>query len=46
MKRALATPNLSVRGGLSFTASETFSLRNQKRTHEQDLQVRNIAALT
>lgn len=46
LKRALATPNISVRGGLSFTASETFSLRNQKRTQEQDVEMqRRIAQL-
>jgi hydroxymethylglutaryl-CoA lyase len=39
LKRAIATGRLDILGRLSLTASETFSLRNQKRTMAQDLEM-------
>lgn len=38
LERAIATGKLDVRGSLSLTASETFLLRNQKRTLQQNLE--------
>src|SRR5690606_30186186 len=37
LERAIATQKLDIRGSLSFTASEKFLLRNQKRTLEENL---------
>ena len=39
LKRAIATGRLEILGRLSLTASETFGLRNQKRTTAQDLEM-------
>jgi hydroxymethylglutaryl-CoA lyase len=47
LERAIAvSPPLELTGKITLTASETFSLRNQRRTHEQDLEMqRRVAAL-
>jgi hydroxymethylglutaryl-CoA lyase len=47
LRRAIAaSPPLSVTGKITLTASETFALRNQRRTLEQDFEMqRRIAAL-
>ena len=47
LERAIAaSPPLQLTGKITLTASETFSLRNQRRTHEQDLEMqRRVAAL-
>ncbi|MEQ9815069.1 MAG: hydroxymethylglutaryl-CoA lyase [Azospirillaceae bacterium] len=46
IRRALATGKVSVTGKVTLTASETFSLRNQKRDAAQDLAMqRKVAAL-
>lgn len=37
LERAIATQKLDIRGSLSFTASEKFLLRNQKRTLQENL---------
>lgn len=38
LERAIATQKLDIRGSLSFTASEKFLLRNQRRTLAQNLE--------
>ena len=46
LKRAIATGKLHITGKLSMTASETFSLRNQRRTLVEDLAMqRKVAAV-
>jgi hydroxymethylglutaryl-CoA lyase len=46
LKRAIATGKLSITGKVSLTASETFSLRNQRRSSAEDrVMQRKIAAL-
>lgn len=46
VERALAAGRYRVEGRLSFTASETFSLENQRRNHEQDVAMqRSIIAI-
>jgi hydroxymethylglutaryl-CoA lyase len=46
LRRAIATDNLRITGLVILTASETFALRNQKRTLEQDYEMqRKMAAL-
>jgi len=37
LARALATERYLIEGAINFTASETFSLKNQNRSHEQDI---------
>jgi hydroxymethylglutaryl-CoA lyase len=46
LKRAIATGKLHISGKISMTASETFSLRNQRRTLAEDKAMqRKVAAL-
>lgn len=46
LKRALAVGNLKITGKVTLTASETFALKNQKRTLAQDFEMqRKMAAL-
>jgi hydroxymethylglutaryl-CoA lyase len=46
LKRAMAVGNLKITGKITLTASETFALRNQKRTLAQDFEMqRKVAAL-
>ena len=46
LKRAMLAGVVEVSGKLAFTASEAFSLRNQRRTHAEDADMqRKIAAL-
>jgi hydroxymethylglutaryl-CoA lyase len=44
LRRALAAPGLTITGRLFLTASETFSMRNQRRTPEQDLAMQRAMA--
>jgi len=44
LERAIATQKLDIRGSLSFTASEKFLLRNQKRTMQENLQAARTIA--
>ena len=46
LERAIATGRLDIRGSLSLTASEKFLLRNQRRTHAQNVEaVRGMIAM-
>jgi len=46
LKRALQAGVIEISGKISFTASDTFSMRNQRRTHAEDaVMQRKIAAL-
>lgn len=46
IKRAMAAGKLHIVGSITLAASETFSLRNQKRNYEQDYEMqRKVAAL-
>ena len=42
LTRALASGKLDVKGGLSFTASEKFLLRNQKRTLKENIEAQHL----
>lgn len=39
LERALATGRYDIKGRITTTASETFALKNQRRTHEQDMEM-------
>ena len=46
LRRAIATGKLKITGRVTFTASDTFSLRNQKRDHAEDVAMqRKMAAV-
>jgi len=46
LERAIATQKLDIKGSLSLTASEKFLLRNQRRTHAQNVEaVRSIIGM-
>lgn len=42
LARAIASGKLDVKGGLSFTASEKFLLRNQKRTLKENIEAQHL----